>query len=74
MVVKTIRINIVFCRIFSGGLLALMTEEEIPKYSTTREKRCVNCGKGIKPSHGLYSRLFCSPDCKEEYFSPIKTV
>jgi len=54
--------------------LVLLTEEEIPRYSGIRERKCINCGKAVQPMHGLYSRLFCSPDCKEEYFSPIKTV
>ncbi len=54
--------------------VALITEQEIPKYSGTRDRKCVNCGIAIQPAHGLYSRLFCSAECKDEYFSPIKTI
>jgi len=55
-------------------IVALLFEQDIPKYSAARERKCVNCGRAIKPSHGLYSRIFCSMECKEEYTSPIKTV
>ncbi len=32
-------------------------------------RRCMNCGRVISEAKDLYTRRFCSVECKEEYCS-----
>lgn len=37
-------------------------------YGATRESKCMNCGKQITDKENLYSRRFCSEECRMNYF------
>jgi len=60
--------------IYEVRVLALITTMEERRVSNFAEKkfwRCLNCGKTIENPTDLYSRRFCTVNCKDKYFSPI---
>ncbi|MDP2973635.1 MAG: hypothetical protein Q8N60_01155 [Candidatus Diapherotrites archaeon] len=52
----------------------VLTELRAPNFAEKKLWRCVNCGKTIESGEGIYSRMFCSVQCKESYFNPEKTL
>ena len=40
--------------------------------NTKVEYTCLNCGKKIDTDKTIYSRIFCSDECKEDYLSSRK--
>ncbi|MBN2067124.1 MAG: hypothetical protein JW744_01510 [Candidatus Diapherotrites archaeon] len=51
-----------------------LTAQRAPNFAERKVWRCVNCGKSIEETTDMYSRMFCSVQCKEIYFNPVKQV
>ncbi len=41
--------------------------ERVPNFALKKVWRCMNCGSEIIDAKDLYSRRFCSIECKQEF-------
>jgi hypothetical protein len=50
------------------GLLKTVVETKKYNYDYGVKSKCLSCGKEIVSGNNIYSRRFCSEECKLNYF------
>ncbi len=61
-------------RILYGGgfyMVKLQLHERVRNFAEPKLWKCLECGRGITDARDLYSRRFCSVDCKEKFFNQL---
>ncbi|MCX6799238.1 MAG: hypothetical protein NTW59_04045 [Candidatus Diapherotrites archaeon] len=53
-------------------LVATTQLRRAPNFAEPKQWRCLNCGKELQKYNDLYSRRFCSENCRNTFFAADK--
>jgi hypothetical protein len=54
-----------------GAMVKLQMHERVRNFAEPKVWKCLECGHAILDARDLYSRRFCSVECKEKFFNEL---